>query len=143
MSKLIFSAVAATALALGGCGGSSEKSEDVKITEKSSAKDVVKLYLAEMGAIVETLEGVNSEETAKDAAKELAEAAQKLEYAIETLDRKNAKIGPMLIASNVRELTEVQIRLSTQLQRIATENPELFEIISEEIEKMPKIGEGA
>ena len=140
--KRIISAVAATALALGGCGDKSEKSEAIMITEKSSAKDVVKLYLAEMGTIADTLEGVDSGQSAKQAAKELAAAAQKLEKAVYTLDEKKTNIGPMLIAANAREFTDVQIRLSKQIQRIATENPDWFEIISEELDKMPKIGEG-
>ena len=144
-SKTVLAAIAAGALALTGCGGGKDGSDgDAKetksdVTAKSPANKIADAYIGEMTKIADALETVNDEESARAAASVIQKAGLKLEAMQDELegemsDRKWATI----VMSRQQEWAQLQTRLGMSMGRIGMTQPELMQIISEEMDKLPQ-----
>ncbi len=132
----ISAALLAGALAVSGCS-KGEGVEGKDITAKSSPKDVGTAYINEMTRIADALDTVTDEASARKAAAEIKVAADGLESMGEELEGDMDPIKAMQVfGGRYQELIEVQSRIAMSVTRLQQENPELFEIISDETDKL-------
>ncbi|GJL95526.1 MAG: hypothetical protein DHS20C05_19310 [Hyphococcus sp.] len=137
--RIILTALATTALALGGCSG--EKASDSSsssVSGKTKKSKVVDVYVSQMDNIADALEEVTDEKSAKKAAQAITKASKELEALSETVEGMSDIEKGMMFASRSQDFVAVQTRLATSMQKIAAENPEYIEMIQEEMEKMPE-----
>jgi len=143
-SRTVSIALAAGALTLVGCGGekgasdSGNKDSEIEITAKSSTDKIADAYIGEMTKIADALETVADEESARAAASVIQSATAKLDAMSDELegeldDRNWASVA----MSRQKEWAQLQTRLAMSMGRIGMTEPQLMQIISEEMDKLP------
>ncbi|MBL4619684.1 MAG: hypothetical protein JKX88_06250 [Marinicaulis sp.] len=137
----LFAALAATSVALTGCGGEKEDN-GTKTIDASKAKggEVADVYVANLNSIANAIENVSDEKSAKKAAKAIAAAIVDLEATSKAVEDMSPAKRAMVFATRAQDFVEPQLRISTAMQKIYAENPEYMEIIQAELEKMPEFG---
>ena len=129
----------AAALLVTGCGKKDgiEGKTGTDITSRSSAKDIGEAYINEMTRVADALESVQDEASARAAAKKLKTSIDGLNSMKEELDGELTGIKAMQIfGGRYAELAQVQTRVGTETVRIQTEQPELWDIVSEELDRL-------
>ncbi len=142
--KQIFIATASAALGLAGCGGEKTEADksEIKIdASKAKGGEIADLYVAHMTNVADAIEKVDDEKSAKAAAAVIAKAVEDMEKTAENVEGMSATRRAMLFASRAQDFAEPQMRMSQSMTKLASENPELLEIIQKELEKMPDFAE--
>ncbi|MEZ5945406.1 MAG: hypothetical protein R3C13_11290 [Hyphomonas sp.] len=142
IARLIASGALAGALLLSGCGKKAGEIEGVSgkdISAKSSVDDLSEAYVNEFDRIATALESIHDEASAKAAAKDIKKSADGLEAMTEVLDGKqNDLIAMQAFARKLPELSATQQRISKEMSRLYSENPELAELVGDEINRLSK-----
>lgn len=121
------------ALAVTACGDNG----GVAVT---SEQKMAKVYVNEMENMADAIEAIHDQKSAKKAASVIHNASIKLEALAEKYDGKlNGPAGAMAFAGLQQELAAVQTRIGMSMSRLAMSDPALLQIISEEMNNMPKM----
>ncbi|MEZ5998741.1 MAG: hypothetical protein R3B98_08620 [Hyphomonas sp.] len=140
MKRLITAAALASAILLTGCGqkaGEIEGKTGKDISASSSAEDLSEAYLNEFDRIATALESIHDEASAKAAAKEIQKSAEGLEAMQTALDSKQNDLKTMQVfAKSLPELSQIQQRITQEMTRLHSEDPELAKIVSDEINRL-------
>ena len=126
MNRLVAMMGLIAAIALSGCGGSDKA-------------DAGASYVSGMSRIADALETVKDEDSAKAAAHEIGEATVKLEPVVDKINSMSSIEQAMMVRDHTAEMTEVQTRISTALQKIIAQDPKLMDIIGSELRGMPQL----
>ena len=134
MKSALFAAVFAGTLAFTGCGQSGTDGTD--ISSKSSSGAIGAAYVTEMTRIADALDTVTDEASARSAATEIRKAADGLENMQEELGDISGMRAMQIFGSNYEELVTAQTRMMNAMIRIQTENPELMDYVSDEMDRL-------
>lgn len=136
IKRLLAAACLAGALSLAGCGKPGEV-EGKDISAKSSAEDIGAAYITEMTRIADALDTVKDEASAKAAAAKIRAASEGLEKMSDELEGDMDPAKAMRIfGGRYQELIQAQSRIATAMMRINTEHPELWDIVSAEMDSL-------
>ncbi len=134
MKSVLFAAAFAGTFVFTACGQGGTDGTD--ITSKSSSGAIGAAYVNEMTRIADALDTVNDEATARRAATEIRKAADGLENMQEELGDVSGMRAMQIFGSNYQELMTAQTRMMGAMIRIQSENPELMEFISDEMDRL-------
>lgn len=144
MIKQIFMTGAVVALMLAGCGEQSAQTDQPDTVSEVEARtdvapkgDIGKSLVSEMSTLVDVLETVKDEATARAAAQEIAAIGKKMEALSKRVDTANrgTKIS-LMMQSNGDEFRQLQSRLGAEMARIAMTDPKLLKIIGDEMSQL-------
>ena len=134
------------ALGLIACGNGGESAKNnpsggkaVSAEKAKTAEQAVDVYAANLNRIADSIEAVESDADAEKAAKVIAEAAKEFEILAEKFDGANEMQMAAAFAKQAKEFSEPQLRIALAMQKLAMENPEYLEKISEAMSDMPPV----
>ena len=143
LSKLLV--ICSSFLLLSACGN---KSDDVSSetdtptaveVEMSATPDnkVAAMMMTKMGDLADALEMVKDEDSARKAAEEIAKIGVELEALANKADSASSS-GKMsiMMKANSNEFMAIQTRLGSNMARIAMTDPQLLQIIGNEMDKL-------
>ena len=150
---LAASAAAVSVIALSGCG---EKKEDpaaaaVDPNDPASVMEAMgamkggeatgpmKDYVAGMNEIAAAIDSIDDEASAKRAAQDIAASIKDLEKLKERLEGKSEQEMQVMAMQNAGALMQSAAAMSAAMMKLQTEHPELLQVVSDEIDKIPNL----
>lgn len=150
----IFKQLLLTVMIMGAaaCGGkdagdgakmeASKPASQIKVIRAENAKtasDAADIYAIHMSRIADALEAIESEADAQKAAHIIAEASKEFEILTGKFndDKKVQLAGAFAMRAN--DLTQAQMRIGMAMQKIAVENPDYLQTISDAMQEMPSL----
>ena len=126
MKKLIASFTLATVLTLAGCGGSNDS-------------DVGQTFVTQLGHIADALESVKDEDSARAAAHQMDQANMALKNVTDRMNGMSDMEKAVMIQKHVAEIAQLEGRITMAIQNIVSNDPELMNIIGDEMRNMPQL----
>jgi hypothetical protein len=146
MNKYNALILALGSLALVSCGGggesakkSAEKGKIVSAEKAKNADQAVEVYAVHLNRIADSIEAIESEADAEKAAKVIAEATKEFDVLAEKFKGANEMQMAAAFAKQASQFSQPQMRIGLAMQRLATENPEYLEKISDALRDMPPV----
>jgi hypothetical protein len=134
----------ALALGLAGCGGGGQNAAEAPQPGSDSPTGggggFAGVYVSSLNRIAAALENVNDEASAREAAREIADVNLDLQAVTSETDGMSDAAKGMAFAARAQDLAQVQMRIAVAVQRINSTNIGLYSIISDEMGRMPKLG---
>ena len=142
MNRLNILAVLAAAMLLASCGDDSgdaggslpPPSEEMP----SGVEDITTSFVNQLDGIATAVESVTDEDSARKAAQSIAQINKELDLLAEATADMSEMERSMAIMSKAQDLYKVQMRIAQGMQKL-TANPELLQIVSDEIQATPDL----
>lgn len=140
------------ALGLGACGGEPEPDpEEIDMSTpagaiqalesmgngSASASGPMKVYVQGMDDIAEAITKVDNEASARRAAQEIAKVARDMEDLQEQFENMSDQEKTAAAMANMGAITQSGSRVAAAMLTLQSQHPELVEIISDEMDKIP------
>lgn len=108
--------------------------------EAGAQTDLANEYLKEMNLMADALESVTDDASAQAAAEKMSGALGRLQVLVDDTKTWSDAEKQTFFLQNHNEFIAVQTRMSNALLRMV-HNPEYMELFSEQMQKMPKVGQ--
>lgn len=143
---------AVMAMGLAACGGSSEpEPEEIDISTPEGAMEMLesmtngdanasgpmKVYTDGMDDIADAISSVDNEASARRAAQTIAGVARDMEALQERFENMSDAEMTAMAMSNASAIASSGMRVATEMNRLQTQHPDLLQIISDEMDKIP------
>lgn len=140
------------ALGLAACGGEPEPDpEEIDMSTRdgaiqalesmgngsANASGPMKVYVDGMDDIAEAITKVNDESSARRAAQDIAKVARDMEDLQEQFENMSDQEKTAMAMANMGAITQSGSRVAAAMLTLQSEHPELVQIISDEMDKMP------
>ena len=144
--------LAAGGVLLASCGGGGEAGSDAKsdsslidsrkldsAEKANTAEQAVEVYSVHLNRIADAIESIESDADAENAARTIALASQEFEILAEKFDDANKVRLASAFARSADDLTQPQMRIGLAMQKLAMQNPDYLQKISEAMDEMPDL----
>lgn len=143
--------LAAGGVLLAACGGgesASNATNDSSLIESrkldsaekaNTAEQAVEVYSVHLNRIADAIESIESDADAENAARTIALASQEFEILAEKFDNANKVRLASAFARSADDLTQPQMRIGLAMQKLAMQNPDYLQKISEAMDEMPDL----
>jgi hypothetical protein len=107
-------------------------------TAEAQSAEIGQAYIEQLNVIADALDTIDDEASAREAAVEIGAANMELEEIADSMQGLSDNEMLAMVQSIAPQLTEIQGRIATTMQRLSA-NPEYFSIIGDELSNMPNM----
>jgi hypothetical protein len=106
-------------------------------TASSPDTPVIPTYVSSLNKVADAVEAVSDEDSARAAARAIAEAGRELAAITARFEQMGDFQKATVLIQGAASMIEPNTRISLAMSKIATEHPELIEVIAIEMDKLP------